>query len=102
MTLEIVSRMLVRCCSHDSRRVLAYFCFDDSATTEIYTLSLHDALPILTRPNSLIDSPRRCKPKPSRARHPKIKGRVERKSTKRKCRFFSAIFGHTPSGEKII
>src|SRR5438034_8839047 len=24
------------------------FCFNDTATTEIYTLSLHDALPILT------------------------------------------------------
>src|SRR3972149_4964289 len=28
-----------------SRRVI--FCFNDTATTEIYTLSLHDALPIL-------------------------------------------------------
>src|SRR5438093_11071918 len=26
------------------------FFFSDSSTTEIYTLSLHDALPILTRP----------------------------------------------------
>ena len=26
-----------------------YFFFNDTATTEIYTLSLHDALPILTR-----------------------------------------------------
>src|SRR6266850_1557805 len=25
-----------------------FFCFNDPATTEIYTLSLHDALPILT------------------------------------------------------
>src|SRR3712207_8277709 len=25
---------------------LCYFCFNDTATTEIYTLSLHDALPI--------------------------------------------------------
>ena len=24
------------------------FCFNDTATTEIYTLSLHDALPICT------------------------------------------------------
>src|SRR3712207_8690471 len=28
-------------------RVLALFLFNDTATTEIYTLSLHDALPIL-------------------------------------------------------
>src|ERR1043165_4851283 len=27
----------------------AVFCFNDTATTEIYTLSLHDALPICTR-----------------------------------------------------
>src|SRR3712207_8741902 len=29
-----------------------YIFFNDSATTEIYTLSLHDALPISTRPRS--------------------------------------------------
>jgi len=28
---------------------VGYFFFNDTATTEIYTLSLHDALPILTR-----------------------------------------------------
>src|SRR3712207_7899985 len=28
---------------------LAFFFFNDTATTEIYTLSLHDALPILSR-----------------------------------------------------
>src|SRR3712207_8447492 len=28
-----------------------YFFFNDTATTEIYTLSLHDALPILENPN---------------------------------------------------
>src|SRR5205823_14201885 len=27
-----------------------FFFFNDTATTEIYTLSLHDALPIFTRP----------------------------------------------------
>src|SRR3712207_8003833 len=27
-----------------------FFFFNDTATTEIYTLSLHDALPILARP----------------------------------------------------
>src|SRR2546422_7463078 len=30
--------------------VLYFFFFNDTATTEIYTLSLHDALPILTIP----------------------------------------------------
>src|SRR3712207_9016509 len=29
--------------------MLFFFFFNDTATTEIYTLSLHDALPILTR-----------------------------------------------------
>src|SRR6267143_6812388 len=31
---------------------LFFFFFNDTATTEIYTLSLHDALPILTDPIS--------------------------------------------------
>src|SRR3712207_7316525 len=30
--------------------MLFYFFFNDTATTEIYTLSLHDALPILAAP----------------------------------------------------
>src|SRR2546428_13704961 len=30
--------------------LLLFFFFNDTATTEIYTLSLHDALPILARP----------------------------------------------------
>src|SRR3712207_7659404 len=33
------------CCSH-----FWFFFFNDTATTEIYTLSLHDALPISTAP----------------------------------------------------
>src|SRR3712207_7631285 len=31
---------------------MLYFFFNDTATTEIYTLSLHDALPIWTDPGS--------------------------------------------------
>src|SRR2546430_11735977 len=31
--------------------VLVFFFFNDTATTEIYTLSLHDALPISSPPN---------------------------------------------------
>src|SRR5690554_7679279 len=31
-----------------SLRLLSFFFFNDTATTEIYTLSLHDALPIST------------------------------------------------------
>src|SRR2546422_11007610 len=33
----------------DSPQRLSLFFFNDTATTEIYTLSLHDALPILRR-----------------------------------------------------
>src|SRR2546427_9009576 len=34
-------------CSTASQNLLLFFFFNDTATTEIYTLSLHDALPIL-------------------------------------------------------
>src|SRR5215475_7745643 len=37
-------------------RVLMFFVFNDTATTEIYTLSLHDALPIFTSPRDLPSS----------------------------------------------
>src|SRR3712207_9330187 len=33
-----------------SEYVVSFFFFNDTATTEIYTLSLHDALPICTAP----------------------------------------------------
>src|SRR5258708_40279751 len=33
--------------------LLLFFFFNDTATTEIYTLSLHDALPILARRSEL-------------------------------------------------
>src|SRR5207248_10120167 len=36
-----------------------FFFFNDTATTEIYTLSLHDALPIL-RPAAMACPPNRC------------------------------------------
>src|SRR2546430_5966580 len=41
-----------------------FFFFNDTATTEIYTLSLHDALPIFAAPLTSI-SPRRRGPCPS-------------------------------------
>src|SRR6266511_6054616 len=34
--------------------LLLFFFFNDTATTEIYTLSLHDALPINSRPPALL------------------------------------------------
>src|SRR5690606_41950323 len=44
------------------------FLFPEPATTEIYTLSLHDALPILSRTNSRRRFPREW-PLPSRRAH---------------------------------
>src|SRR5439155_10970442 len=45
--LEFVTRSI---CFQVDRHVSFSFFFHDPATTEIYTLSLHDALPILVRP----------------------------------------------------
>src|SRR5438874_5371634 len=39
---------LQRICLDNSLLILFFFFFNDPATTEIYTLSLHDALPIWT------------------------------------------------------
>src|SRR6266576_6534802 len=36
-----------------SRFFFLFFFFNDTATTEIYTLSLHDALPICSQPRNL-------------------------------------------------
>src|SRR5947207_11641841 len=52
---------------------LLYFVFHDPATTEIYTLSLHDALPISAAPSSPSPAsarrrPPARKPPPGRAR----------------------------------
>src|SRR5690554_8193440 len=38
---------LVLACVYRFERFVLFFFFNDTATTEIYTLSLHDALPIL-------------------------------------------------------
>src|SRR2546430_10432249 len=59
--------------------ILIFFFFNDTATTEIYTLSLHDALPIW---------PRRAVPRPAhRANRPPSRARTrspprDRKSTR--------------------
>src|SRR5690348_17651630 len=43
---------------------IMFFFFNDTATTEIYTLSLHDALPISCAPGSRGDRPRtRARPR---------------------------------------
>src|SRR6266702_7645061 len=55
-----------------------FFFFNDTATTEIYTLSLHDALPISACPRGW----RRCMPRPpSRPGRPGRRPR-DRKSTR--------------------
>src|SRR3712207_8912503 len=46
---------------------LSFFFFNDTATTEIYTLSLHDALPILAAglPSKRNPGPSRCAARPA-------------------------------------
>src|SRR5262252_10288848 len=58
-----------------------FFFFNDTATTEIYTLSLHDALPISAgQPGRR--SPRRARSAPRPARRPSRRTRRDRKSTR--------------------
>src|SRR2546426_3513640 len=45
--------------------IIFFFFFNDTATTEIYTLSLHDALPIWRRPRAT----RRSRPTSARPRY---------------------------------
>src|SRR5256885_9559902 len=62
--------------------VFLFFFFNDTATTEIYTLSLHDALPICTCCPPLLPRRRRRlrhRHRPSRARRRSIR---DRKSTR--------------------
>src|SRR5947207_12226964 len=51
-----------------------FFFFNDTATTEIYTLSLHDALPICR--------PRAAHPRGPGSRHPRPTCPADRKSTR--------------------
>src|SRR2546426_8153791 len=58
------------------------FFFNDTATTEIYTLSLHDALPIL-QPSARWGRRWRCSPTPSSQPFcPPARRKVDRKSTR--------------------
>src|SRR2546430_13273404 len=45
--------------------IFFFFFFNDTATTEIYTLSLHDALPIWNGPTRVRTSVARCAPHPN-------------------------------------
>src|SRR5258705_5435484 len=58
-----------------------FFFFNDTATTEIYTLSLHDALPICLKkaPTILLISRSLTLPSPTR---PVKRFRIDRKSTR--------------------
>src|SRR2546422_11505722 len=56
-----------------------FFFFNDTATTEIYTLSLHDALPI-SSPSGRASSPSR-----SRTRHPCPRGSTPTRGLPRCC-----------------
>src|SRR5207244_12905383 len=69
---------LVICCSLRSRYCsYSIFSFNDTATTEIYTLSLHDALPICARRRCAVPRGRGCRaPGPRGGRGP------DRKSTR--------------------
>ena len=40
---------MVAVTKNDEAHTILFFFFNDTATTEIYTLSLHDALPILPK-----------------------------------------------------
>src|SRR2546426_1871666 len=60
---------------------LSFFFFNDPAPTEIYPLSLHDALPICARPSPAASPPRRgaAAPSPRSAQAPSAR---DRKSTR--------------------
>src|SRR5436309_4824925 len=55
---------------------MSFFFFNDTATTEIYTLSLHDALPISSARNDTRPGPAPCPP------HHRARGDADRKSTR--------------------
>src|SRR2546430_11038889 len=73
-------------------RQMPFFFFNDTATTEIYTLSLHDALPISESFRSSCGRPtgklrrspscKRCRPKESPWTAPLAARRTDRKSTR--------------------
>src|SRR3712207_8061670 len=68
-----------------------FFFFNDTATTEIYTLSLHDALPICPRPSSRparrggSSRERRVPPRPPRPRRARPR-RTPSRSRRRRSR----------------
>src|SRR5215467_15050879 len=65
-----------------------FFFFNDTATTEIYTLSLHDALPISRRPLPVLRALRHKFERPPRARQ------RDRKSTRLNSSHLVISLGH--------
>src|SRR2546430_5890936 len=66
-------------------RLSSFFFFNDTATTEIYTLSLHDALPIscaCARPARASAATSRCRPDPHAPAARGAAARGDRKSTR--------------------
>src|SRR2546430_15800266 len=59
-----------------------FFFFNDTATTEIYTLSLHDALPISLRPAGAVRQPRSESAAGGARRARCARDREDRKSTR--------------------
>src|SRR2546429_6199663 len=63
-----------------------FFFFNDTATTEIYTLSLHDALPILIQNRVLPTMTDPCCDGESRLLHPRRRSPAQRKYRPRPTR----------------
>src|SRR5882762_11948692 len=57
--------------------LVIFFFFNDTATTEIYTLSLHDALPIWIASRRSIRRPAACSPRSRRPAVAVTRGRSE-------------------------
>src|SRR6202021_3043763 len=72
MWVYLLSSVFLRCYRY--LMVVFFFFFNDTATTEIYTLSLHDALPILA---DVVRDDRVLHDRPGRGA-----GGVDRKSTR--------------------
>src|SRR2546429_3271600 len=73
--------------------VFFFFFFNDTATTEIYTLSLHDALPISCR-QALPRPHDRAAPCPSAARSPSGRVPRTRRSRDRKSTRLNSSHGY--------
>src|SRR2546428_13366517 len=76
-------RCLHGACSH-------FFFFNDTATTEIYTLSLHDALPISRRAPSSCTTATRTTTSPSGMRSRRARGEPRRERDRKSTRLNSS------------